>query len=118
MALGWFLSAWRADQLDWARQIVQKMPEGSAERTGMAFLLDTTCSAEKLFAEVPAEDLALAYFLVGERHLKAGAVVQAIEALERSSAEPGSGWLSSAVEARLTQLRAGRSNMDASDVRP
>jgi non-specific serine/threonine protein kinase/serine/threonine-protein kinase len=105
MVLGWFLAAWRADQLDWAGEIQQRTPEGSPESIGMAFLLDAEYSGEKLFESLPVESAALGHFLVGERHRKAGRTGQAIEAYERCLSEGGEEWLQSTASATLRQLR-------------
>ncbi len=84
----------------------------------MMFLLDKTYAVEKLLETMPRESASLAYYLVGERHLKAGHPDEAVKAYEESLVQQGGAGLSRAVGARLKQLRAGQSSTDASEVQP
>ncbi len=101
MALGWFLSAWRVDQLEWAQGIQKRMPADSPEGVGMTFLLDEEYSVDKFIADLTPNASRLAYFLVGERYRKADRATEAIAALQQCLSEPGDAWLASAAQASL-----------------
>jgi hypothetical protein len=111
--LGWFLLAWHADNLDSARLIRARTPEGSPERAAMDFLLDETCSVERLLADIPARARSVAYFAVAERHLKAGRRDAAIESLESCIEQPGGRWLHDYARARRKELRSKTSRVDS-----
>lgn len=105
MFFGWFLYAWRADNLDWARQLQGFVADDSPEGIAMAFLLDDQYPVERFVAELRPNSSRLAYFLVSERYQRIGKPGLAVDALERSLAEPGEAWLASAAQASLQKLR-------------
>ena len=69
----------------------------------MNFLLDDGRSSDALLAEMN-ENLAMAYFAIGERHRKAGANEEARLAYQQSLMHKGSGSQNAFTRARLAQL--------------
>ena len=84
----------------------------------MMFLLDRSYSVENLLETMPAKSASLAYYLLGERYLKAGHPDEAVKAYEQSLAQQGSGGHARAVEARLGQLRADPSHTNVPGGKP
>jgi serine/threonine protein kinase len=112
-ALGWFLLEWHADRLDSAGQIAARMPQGSPEHAAMTYLLDEEYTVDRLLEVLPEDAASLAYFVAGERHMKAGRMDAARDAFARSATLPGSDSLSRYRAARLRQL-AAKASRDAS----
>jgi len=118
MAFGWFLAAWRANDIEWARDILGQTPTTSPEHAGMMFLLDDEFTEERLLQTLPQELESFAYFLVGERARKAGRTAEAIIAFEECMARRGSDWWRSAARAALQQLRDRHADSQTSEVNP
>jgi serine/threonine protein kinase len=108
--LGWFLLEWHAGRTDRAREIQSDVDARSPEHVAMAFLLDDTMSFKALRAELPQSAAAMAHFVDGERHLKAGRTDDAIHEFEQSAQADYAGyeWYVRSAEARLQQLRPAR----------
>jgi hypothetical protein len=70
--LGWFLIAWRHDDLAAAQDIFQHTDAGTHAHALMSFLLDTDRSPEQLLAAVTIDLHPVAQLVIGERHLKRG----------------------------------------------
>jgi hypothetical protein len=118
MALGWFLAAWRTDQLDRAKEIRDRTTPESPEHIGMTFLLDEGYTIERLFQKLRPDSVSLAHFVAGERHRKQGRNEQAIEAFEACLSTPGEVSLQSSARATLRQLRREQSATTARGAKP
>jgi hypothetical protein len=101
--LGWFLLEWENGRLDRARKMHDTAP--LPLKTAMAFLLDEAYSMDRFLSEVGPNEIELAYFVAGERSLKAGRAAQAGSFYQRVVDDQGpGGYLKEAARARLGQL--------------
>jgi len=105
MALGWFLFEWSHDRLDRAEQIRDQMPPESPMHTAMGFLLDDSHAPDRLLEALP-KHRSLAYYVIGERHLKAGRTDAALRAFALSLRERGDDWIKAAAQNRVERLAA------------
>lgn len=86
--IGWALMAWLNDDLPLVRWYYQMTPAVLPERAIIGYLLAEAAAPEKLRAAVPAEHLALANFVIGERFRKEGQGARAREAYVAALAAP------------------------------
>jgi hypothetical protein len=103
MVFGWFLFEWHEGHLDRARAIRDSMHPTNGERKAAEFLLDENVANEQLVADVPRESLPLAYFVIGERFVRAGRHEDAAKAFQESIARGADSWLAAAARSRLGQ---------------
>ncbi|GMV96145.1 MAG: hypothetical protein AMXMBFR83_05130 [Phycisphaerae bacterium] len=80
---GWFLAEWNAGRLAQARAL--PFHPGSPEGRAAAFLLDEQASPDRLLSEMPERHKQLAYFVIGERAMKADRREDAVAAFRESA---------------------------------
>ncbi len=103
MALGWFLFEWSHDRLDRAKQVRDQIVPDWPMHAAMGFLLDESYVPERLLAALPTHR-SLAYYVIGERHLKAGRTDAALRAFALSLGERGDNWIKAAAQDRVEKL--------------